>query len=47
MAVQLNRRVEKLLSVSSTMNKILVSLLNGTSLQQGMGRDQQMEQDEQ
>jgi hypothetical protein len=28
---------------ASTMNKILDSLLNGTALQQTMGRDQQME----
>jgi hypothetical protein len=30
---------------TSTMNKILVSLLNGTSLQQAIRTDKQMEQD--
>jgi hypothetical protein len=41
MAVQLNRKRGHNLS-ASTINKILVSLLNGISLQQAMGRDQQM-----
>jgi hypothetical protein len=41
MAVQLNKKVETNLS-TSTMNKILVSLLNGTSLKQAMGMDYQM-----
>jgi hypothetical protein len=43
-APQLTARVETILSTSSTMNKILVFLLNGTSSQQVMGRDQQIEQ---
>jgi hypothetical protein len=43
MAVQLNTRIERNLPTLSTMNKILVPLLNGTSLQQAMGSDQQIE----
>jgi hypothetical protein len=46
MALQLNTRKEQNLS-TCTMNKILVSLLNRTSLQQVKGREQQMEWEEQ
>jgi hypothetical protein len=43
MAVQYSTQRETNLSTSST-NNILVSLLNGTSLQHAMGTDKQMEQ---
>jgi hypothetical protein len=41
MAVQLNRRIQKVMGICH--EQILVSLLNGISFQKAVGRDQQME----